>query len=627
MCGLSGYVGNTKADKHALRILLLDNESRGVHATGLANIEGELDKMAIEPHSYMSYDVFDQIADSKTVMCHNRWATMKNADEDKAAHPFRIDDRLIGAHNGFIPEWEYQAKKIGLDPKDVNVDSEIIFYHLVNNKYDPKCLSDIEGAMALSWIDLKTKILWLYRRSSRPLFIGEDSGKRLYYSSRERGLYMLGGRGNVELEENIAYGFKGGMLVKMIPIKAPKIYIPMDMGLAAFKWAIKPEEKVLLGIPKVKEYKDKKNKRMIYPPQSAHTRATDDPYKDYDEWYADLDRKSKPVSYDRNKILMGSLESLADITINDFNANSTHQLLPMDTINRVKNKNGTTSVVMKVTSSFDEKAVGAAVVFIDHPDADQYMTTRKGFVTMPIPEAKVGGFMRIGVLPYPYEELYHTSLLNLNEGEIMEVSLNIPFRSADREEAKKRKEELNKKKNSKSVESGASTDTSAKVISIDGGTEGKGKAVTQGSEDEPKCILDASGNPTRWVRGGGEDNETDAYVAEHYEQSDIGVHDQHGFLFKTVENEFVTICDVNCASIVDIPTQEFWSYAYEFRSISMYDYDFVEKYTDTLWGYMRFCGYTADELLAMKSIGKPITPNDAIVIEEIIKEAKDFKQL
>jgi hypothetical protein len=456
------------------------------------------------------------------------------------------------------------------------------------------------------------------------LFIGEDSGKRLYYSSREKGLWMLGGRGNIELEENIAYGFKGGVLVKMIPVKEPKIYIPMDMGLSSFKWGIKPAERELLGLP-IKKYNKKKNKKVYGLPPS-HAREYDDPYQDYDEWYKSLDNKQTTISYDKNKILMGSLEGLADITINDFNANRTHQLLPMDA-DRAKNKSGATIIAMKITSNNDEKAVPNAVVFVDHPDADQYMTTNKGFVTMPVPKAKIGGFMRIGVLPYPYDELFHTSLLNLNEGEIMEVSLNIPFRSADREEAKKTKKELNEQKNSKSVECGASSDPSAKIVSIDRGVETGQEGVTQGSEDESECLLDASGDSNRWVTAWSEGAEANEYVAEHYEQSDCGVHEQHGFLFKTVDNDIITIADKDCAVITEIPSQEFWSYAYEYRGIQQYDHDFVEKYTDTLWGYMRFIGYTIDELLKMKSIGKPVTPNDVIVIEEIAKEAKDFKQL
>ena len=633
MCGLSGYTGNTKADKHALRVLLMDNDVRGVHATGIANVEGVLDKKAIAPRTYMGYDQFDEIANSKLVMCHNRWATMKNADQDIAAHPFKINDRLIGAHNGFVPEWEFQADQLEIDLEGINVDSEIIFHHLVNKGYNPECLADIEGAMALSWIDLETKMLWLYRRSSRPLFIGEDSNKRLYYSSRENGLWILGGRGNIELEENIAYGFKNGVLVKMIPVDEPKIYIDIDKGLTAFTYGLKNDQRKLLGLKPKVATKSKKwtNNGQTYNQRfNSHTAQYGDEYEDYEQWYNKTKAKrEKKKLYSASSILQGSLDELVDLTINDFDPDKSYQMTPMNS-ERTESKDGKNTVIsMKVASSIDNKPVPDAVVFIDHPDASQYMTTKKGFVTMSVPEDKVGGFMRIGVLPYPYDELYHTSLLNLNEGEIMEVSLFIPFRSVDREALKKEKKESNSKKNSKSKVAGSTTGGSdAKIVDIRGAFEAGAQAANTGSEDEPECILDSRGYPSSWDGDGGKDDETDEYVEGNNEQSDMfrGIHDQYGYLFKTVADDKVTICDSESNGIIDIDPQEFWSYAYEHRALELYEHNFVNKYTDTLWGYYRYCGYTPNELIIDNKVRKP-TREDWIAIGNIVEEAANFKQL
>jgi hypothetical protein len=629
MCGLSGYTGNTKADKHALRVLLIDNSVRGLHATGMANVEGALDKLAIAPKTYIGYDEFDEVANSKLVMCHNRWSTMKeNTMDDDAAHPFRINDRLIGAHNGFIPEWEFQADQLEIEA-DINVDSEMIFHHLVNNDYNPECLSKIEGAMALSWIDLETKMLWLYRRSSRPLFIGEDSEKRLYYSSRESGLWMLGGRGNIELEENLAYGFKNGVLTKMIPVESPQIYVPIDMGLSAFKMNIKDNEYELLGLKKPAPVKKNTTKWEAKANGQTYNQRFNEhkvnEYDSFDDWYAAKKKASKPSYYSPSKILSGSLEELVDITINDFDATRSYQLTPMNP-ERAKNKNGSTCVAMEVVSSNDNKAVPAAVVFIDHPDAAQYITTKKGFVTMPVPRNKIGGFIRVGVLPYPYDELYHTSLLNLNEGEIMEVSLHVPFRSVDRDEVKEAKKISNSKDNSESTDSGGSTEIGGKVVDISGATANGSEATDRGSEDEPERLPSDRGYPESWDGNGSEDDETNDYVAEHYEQSGIGCHDQYGFLFKTVNDSTVTICDKDAVAILDIDAQEFWSYGFEYRALEQYDHDFVNMYTDTLWGYMRYCGHSMIELINDNKVKEP-TANDIINFEHIEEEAKDFKTL
>jgi hypothetical protein len=624
MCGLSGYTGNTKADKHALRVLLIDNITRGRHATGIANIEGRLDKLATDPYTYIGYDVFDEIADSKQVMCHNRWSTMKeNTDNDSAAHPFKFNDRLIGAHNGFIPEWKFQADKLEIEAK-MEVDSEMIFHHLINNDYNPECLHQIEGAMALSWLDLETKMLWLYRRSSRPLLVGEDSSKRLYYSSKDKGLWMLGGRGNIELEENLAYGFKNGVLTKMIPVKEPQIYIPIDMGLAAFKYALKAKDRPLLGLkePPKPVAKTNSQSKPFYDKRAQYGGE----YESFDDWYEKTKgKRTGKAVYDPSKILSGSLEELIDITINEFDASRSYQLAPMDTERR-KSKNDNTYISMQVLSSNDNKAVGAAVVFVDHPDAAQYITTKKGVVTMPVPKDKVGGFIRIGVLPYPYDELYHTSLLNLNEGEIMEVSLHLPFRPIDRDSVEKAQAKHDNKDNLEPTNNGTSTEIGGKIVEIDTTPIDRSQSTDMGSEDESECIPIDRGYPSAWDGDGSEDDETNGYVAEHYEQSGVGCHDQYGFLFKTVNDNAVTICDKDAVAIIDIDPQEFWSYAYEYRSLELFDHKFVTMYTDTLWGYMRYIGYTPNELIYENKVKEP-TKEDWAAIQGIIDDAKDFKTL
>jgi hypothetical protein len=94
---------------------------------------------------------------------------------------------MIGSHNGWLIEHEWQAKEHGL--KCPEVDSKLIYQKLIQDELKLWSLTKLHGAMALAF-KIENR-LYLYRRESKPLFVAhKHSG--LYYSSRAEGLALAG---------------------------------------------------------------------------------------------------------------------------------------------------------------------------------------------------------------------------------------------------------------------------------------------------------------------------------------------------------------------------------------------------------------------------------------------------
>jgi hypothetical protein len=647
MCGLSGYTGSKKADPNALRVLLLDNEIRGTHATGLANVEGEIEKWAVHPATFMMWDDFDRISNSNLVLVHNRWSTMKNTDDHDAAHPFKFDnDRIIGAHNGFIPKWEFQAEMYNIDPKKLTVDSELFYHHLIKHNYNLESLSEIEGACALSWIDTKTKMLWLYRRTSRPLFIGEKRKGELFYSSREDGLLMLGVRGTVELEPNIAYAFREGELVKMVPIPEPLLKLPMDCTKSWYQDYLTKDVMKKLKITNTPKPKSTVSggsasgwNGKFYDPYAGHSAY--DNIDSYADAYTDYTKKKgKQKKINVSDVIGGRLEDLVSLSVDNFD-NRYKDLVggeakPSEKIKLPDNNTGAIMVV-SVRSSIDLLPISDAIVFIDTPDSNKFLTTKNGAASIRVPDEKIGGFFRVGLIPFPYNRLYYSALFNANSGEVLEVSLACPFRSADRADLnlfKGKKEEIKPSKfdNIKSVTKKLADEVFGKAKNAKDADNDEQEDST-GSDGELQSELEQpfSGETYGWGGTWTEDNDEDESLeAENAycnsgqlgggTQPGLGEVDAHGFLTKSYENDFVTIYDKDYISVVEIELDLFKTYVYEWNKLSEYNVSLVDKYTDTSWGYLRFCGNHPYALV--KKCVSIVDSSDYMKIEDILTEAK-----
>lgn len=634
MCGLSGYIGSSKADPYALRVLLLDNETRGAHATGMANLEGDVDKWAIDPQSYMMYDDFNRIAESKMVLVHNRYSTMSNTDDHDAAHPFKFDDgRIIGAHNGFLFNWKHQANRLGIKEKDVTVDSELFYIHLVNSKYNTDCFADIEGACALSWIDTKKNIFYLYRRSSRPLFLGEVDKGKLYYSSRENGLLMLGCRGTIELEENIVYGFKNGVLVSMKPVPTPRISLPMDVTSSSADYYMKDDDYKFLGMKKKTSYTPtyvsgsgvKGSYRYGY-----NHRAYNDPWADdYDVWAGSQPERKKNIKkVSVSDVLGGKLEKLVSLSINNFEPDL--QYLVGAEVRDLDNKNNDPSqVVVSLSSSINGLPVPDAIVWAGNANEDcrKFLTTKDGVAAIPLPQSKLGRFFRVIVMPFPYNKMYYSRVLEINKGEIVEVSLSVPFLASDSHTLNKIEEKILSKYPSIKL----------KLYNESNGIleDDKDPAEKYGytEEDQDKLIgelqseLDELGwskyyAEIRWTEEVEEDQDDEEFIEEKPSRP-AGYIAGLGVLSKQVFGDSVEICDEDFTRIIELDHETYNSYAYEYHSLKNVHSEsgnLVAGQIEASYVYLRYLGNSTYDVIKRNT--NIFDSKTYLKVSDIVEEAK-----
>lgn len=225
MCGLLGFNGKIDADPSKIRILMMENESRGSHSTGMFG--KRLMRKAVSASKFITDLNFDHIATAKTVIGHTRYST-GTAKTKENAHPFmfKMGDeaktRLIGAHNGWVVnEYEAEQKLEGFERAEV--DSASVFKAMAHSN-DIKMFSMFEGAMALSFI--LGNDLYLYRRDSRPLFIGQVRGG-YYYSSLKPALEKIGipNEKIFSLKPNTLVRFSEGVIVNCEGIINPRLKI------------------------------------------------------------------------------------------------------------------------------------------------------------------------------------------------------------------------------------------------------------------------------------------------------------------------------------------------------------------------------------------------------------------
>lgn len=201
MCGIGGFIGGNDVTANAdkLRIILLSNESRGKHSTGVYGTArgGYWLKDKISASEMIKNPDYDLVVkNSSIVLLHTRWATT-GAITPENAHPFRFGD-YVGTHNGWINNWRTLVTENELirdNNKPLEVDSEVI-YALMDKKTPLEAIPMLEGEAALAWI--KDDNLFLYRKASgiatsleKPLYCGLSEGG-FYYSSLREPLEFIG---------------------------------------------------------------------------------------------------------------------------------------------------------------------------------------------------------------------------------------------------------------------------------------------------------------------------------------------------------------------------------------------------------------------------------------------------
>lgn len=195
MCGIYGFSLKPGADArvamHKLKILGIYNESRGRDSCGVF-VDGSIIKgvgKLKEFTDFIEEKILPIPENNLVVIGHNRWST-KGSHIEANAHPFLINDDLVGVHNGTVQNMVELCNKYGYEFKDFDVDSHLLYTIMGNHGYE--VLNHYKGYAALAFTYKKApNVLYLYHGSSRVSKHGQLVEERpLCYMETEEGLYF-----------------------------------------------------------------------------------------------------------------------------------------------------------------------------------------------------------------------------------------------------------------------------------------------------------------------------------------------------------------------------------------------------------------------------------------------------
>lgn len=239
MCGLVGVAGDIRqSDLNAFNQLLIADTFRGAHSTGVAGVG--LNK-EVEPDLLKApmpaWDFLEMLSDVKSVinisqhvlMGHNRHAT-KGAVNRRNAHPFFVEDNLVGCHNGTLNAFE--TKKFIDDFDSYGTDSEAALASFVK-RGTRETLSNIIGAWAFVWFDYRDNRLYFTRNKERPLYIAIDQteNKKVYWASELEMLKWVLGRNHLITKDMKFLDVGVGQIVSFeLPSKLSEPLGKMNVG-------------------------------------------------------------------------------------------------------------------------------------------------------------------------------------------------------------------------------------------------------------------------------------------------------------------------------------------------------------------------------------------------------------
>lgn len=193
MCGIAGVVnrgkyGFNQADIDAFKVLMHLNTLRGYDATGMFAVDTlgnvGIAKEAVMAPQFIGKKETDTLLKESfrtgwAMVGHCRAATRGDVN-DKNAHPFWVDDKLVLVHNG-----TYWGDHKHL--KNTEVDSEAIAHVIAENNDINVAMEKINAAYALIWYNVEKKTLHILRNNQRPLWC-MMSNTAFYFASE--GIYL-----------------------------------------------------------------------------------------------------------------------------------------------------------------------------------------------------------------------------------------------------------------------------------------------------------------------------------------------------------------------------------------------------------------------------------------------------
>jgi hypothetical protein len=184
MCGIAGFIvpKPTARAAYALRGLLIANQSRGSHATGVyMGVDGSIQKKAVKAEDFIHELNLKKIGASRVAFGHTRYATVGAKEKDENAHPFQ-KGKIVGVHNGMVSNYRSVYK-------DAQVDSEAIFHALSEKPSPQEAFESLQGSMAVAYTQEKTDELRLFKHTN-PLYLARTR-EGIYFSSEEGHLRIV----------------------------------------------------------------------------------------------------------------------------------------------------------------------------------------------------------------------------------------------------------------------------------------------------------------------------------------------------------------------------------------------------------------------------------------------------
>lgn len=224
MCGLFGFCGSKKPNIPKIKMLGMYNLSRGRDSCGIF-IDNNIIKgtgLLKEWTDFIENTIIPVPKENNVVIAHTRSST-RGANTDDNAHPFLINDRFVGAHNGTIHNIDDLCLKYGLKANDYPVDSQALLTLIEQEGF--QVLNEYKGyaALAFTWPD-DPNTLYLYHGRAKTYKTATDATEErpLYYMETKEGIYFSSLKDSleslrqsdtenpVELPHNVVFQIKSG---------------------------------------------------------------------------------------------------------------------------------------------------------------------------------------------------------------------------------------------------------------------------------------------------------------------------------------------------------------------------------------------------------------------------------
>jgi hypothetical protein len=195
VCGIVGIASNFTSgfsidEANAFTDMLVIDSLRGLDSTGVFGVDKfssvRIAKSAQHGLDFVLHEEYKKFrgqlsARGLFAVGHNRAAT-RGIVNDKNAHPFWVDDKIILVQNGTV---RGDHKKLTEGSKEVEVDSEAIAHVLAEEPDIEKALQKIDSAFALVWYNTETETLHLIRNHERPLWYALGKNNGMIWASEE----------------------------------------------------------------------------------------------------------------------------------------------------------------------------------------------------------------------------------------------------------------------------------------------------------------------------------------------------------------------------------------------------------------------------------------------------------